>query len=269
MRSFWISTAVGLFVAIAIVPIARSLQSDLPVVGLLCGSKEDTEAYGVKVARLKDISPVGVTPEEDDPFFLERPLDLLGWHADWLELIRTIWTDHRVGKVDFVERLREVHIVGHFLFKEMNICPTREMLRSGAPIVLERWNYDVIRRLAILIERYCLTAADEGNYSFQLLSRIKLGVVGNLILLVNEPIAHGRRNDQEKGEDSNGSRPFDHSPVKYSLGAIIFCFALWLIWWGICHFIYTAKRDWVIVSSLGAIALGVSLTYCGMWLITS
>jgi hypothetical protein len=133
---------------------------------------------------------------------------------------------------------------------------------------LELGHEKVVINFPILVVARKWDKAEEANNRSQLLTGVNLRVVSNPQLLVNEPITYGRGGDQKKGEDSNGPSPFDHSAVKYSLGAIVIAAALWAIWWGICHFIYTDNRKWVAANAFSAIIIEIACLCCGLWLMT-
>ena len=180
----------------------------------------------VHLLRTKDVRPLSMTPKQDCALLSLCFFDLINRDRDGLKLIDTVWSYDGLSQVDLVRRFIEVHVFRDFPLKETNVGPADKMSCSGAAEILKGWRDGVVGGLPILAVSNLLRASSVRDNGPQLGASINLGVVSNLILLVDKPVAYSRSDDQKESENSYRASPADHLAIKPGLGAFAICIAL-------------------------------------------
>jgi hypothetical protein len=257
-----------LSVVIALWLVGDGLQDNFPV-SRLYANQLVTIADQMHFLGLKNIDVGCLPPDQDRSLLISHASSIFWRESEGLNAASAICSDNSLDQINFEPWLSEIDIVGNVSIKIFDGAPWSKFRGSCAARIEELRlkrigdNFSIFVRLNEFV--YKLVGYD----SSELFAGVELGVVRDLVLLVDEPVAYGRSHDQEKRENSNGPGPSDHSPVKYGLGALVIAAALWTIWWGICHFIYTDNRKLVVAKAFGTIVLGLGLIYCGLWIVTS
>jgi hypothetical protein len=257
-----------LFAVVTFWLVGDGLENKFPVCGLNADqSLAVTDC--VNFFGLEDINIGGLAPNQSRPLFLTNVGGFIWTESHRLNGTYAVGTHDSFDEINFDPWFREIEVIRDISIKIFDGAPWDKFGRSS-PTRVEKLRLEGIRDDFPIFVRL----NDFIHYMIcddcpKLFSGIELGVVRDPILLVDEPVAYGRSRNQEKGEDSNGPRPFNHRQVEQGLGALAIAAALWAIWWGIFHFIYTDNRKWVVASALSPIILGLGLICCGLWLVSS
>jgi hypothetical protein len=259
MKPRFFANIASLAVFIAVGAVCDGLQELLPL------HSEDRIQTVTKVERvnyvgLKNIRPVGVTPDKSYSLLIFHFFSFFFGDCDRLQLKRAICPYNAIDSFEFRVGLRKILAIRNVAIKIMDGYPRPHLSGAGSPGIEKLRSESVADWVSILIGRDIFGKILKGNDGAQLFSRIDLRFVGNAPLLIDENQTDSVGYKQQPREQGDRPGPFDQITVKLAWGITWLAAGIALTFKTIWHGVFSDRPRWRLFA-FGLVAAGGAIIY--------